>query len=207
MFARVWCGVTMAFAAAAGCSSGGPSMVGIVDGGNTPATTGRDGGKSTSDARASHDAETTQPNLEDEYLALPVSGGADAPRVASVTVRCASTQSEVGQGFSPETPFPAAVVEVARISDPQGAADLIDSRHELVLYGALDGSDPESQFFDVDTSGISFAGFQLTGYFSGAGGNAIRAEWCDKEWWPAKIVLTDNSGHVTSEKIRVPVLK
>ncbi|HSO38103.1 MAG TPA: hypothetical protein VLT33_36495 [Labilithrix sp.] len=193
-----------------GCSAGGGTGGGIdvAEAGTEPpdasAPSARDGGTKT-------DSATTPPDPpadhEADYAELPLLGATGAPSVASVVIRCAKTAGDLGSAqASSGASFPGAFVQVVSVTDPQGVSDIDGPTQQLVVFAAADGTGPESHQFDIKTYGIYFGGYASQAIFPGPAGQAVQAAWCDKPWWPAQVVLTDETGHVTKGKIRIPVV-
>lgn len=147
------------------------------------------------------------PDPAAQYAALPVSGGDDAPVVASISVRCAATAADLPQLASSGARFPAVFAQVLAVSDPQGVADIDGNQHQLVLFASLTDPQGEALAFDVETYGNFFGGSSFGAYFEQAEGAAARAAFCDKGWWPAEVTVTDETGHATKARVRIPVTR
>jgi hypothetical protein len=121
--------------------------------------------------------------------------------IADISLRC-DIQYECQTG--------ACVHATAFVTDPQGLEDLDDVPQKLRLYQDSTGTGvPEEHTFRVDafTKGTYFGGDTYGDYFEGEAGAEVRAELCASTWWPAEVVATDKSGHVTAGKIRATVVQ
>lgn len=147
-------------------------------------------------------------DLEALYAELPAMGATDGPVVGAVTVKCVERSSDLSpaQATSLAT-YPGAFAQVLSVTDAQGVTDLDGPSQQLVLFSSLDGATPESHTFDIKSYGVFFAGWNAQAYFSGASGKAVRDAWCARPWWPAEVVVSDETGHVTRKKVRVPVVR
>ncbi|GEM_PF-2992745 len=138
------------------------------------------------------DGECVEDIDPDEFRALPIDGGTDAPIVTNISIECVTNNA-------------AAQITV---TDPQGVADLAGIEQSLRLYPDRDGEgQPEQQNFVVQDDGSVEFGNLSYGSFYFADWDGVEQEMCGRAWWPAEVVVTDASGHFTQGRVRAPIVQ
>lgn len=149
-----------------------------------------------------------EPDLEAQYTELPAMGATDGPVIGAVTVKCVEHSYDLSPAQATSAAsYPGAFAQILSVTDAQGVTDLDGPNQQLVLFSSLDGATPESHAFDIESYGVFFAGWSAQAYFSGPSGKAVREKWCARPWWPGEVVVSDETGHVTRKKVRIPVVR
>ena len=162
----------MFMATSSGCSSSTQS--GLADAGTGTA----DGG----DAGAQEASTPSDPTAA--YDEIPVSGGADAPTLATISLKCVNSRADLAENPEPGAAYPGAFVRMGVVSDPRGFSNLDGISQGFALFDGLTAGKSETHTFQVDAaaSGTVFfdPGDYFRGYFEGPSGAAATAEFCAK---------------------------